>query len=174
MTGIGTSPINGHEPKPGLLSFVILLLPTYKDRPEILPLFFMIFKKLVMKKIILIPALFFLMSMLGKLDAQSINNKNWKAFFSEPFNDTLILHLHGDSSSVTLSNGQVLVQSKCTITDETLILSDYSTGQYSCPDVTGKYKINLKGDILTFTLIEDACEGRAQALDGIKWTKASK
>jgi hypothetical protein len=114
------------------------------------------------------------MSMLSQLHAQSINNKNWKAFFSEPFNDTLTLHLHGDSSFVTLSNGEVLVQSKCTITDETVTISDYSTGQYSCPDMTGKYKINLKGDFLTLTLIEDACEGRAQALDGVKWTKASK
>jgi len=127
-----------------------------------------------MKKIILVPALLFLMSMLCDLDAQSINNKNWKAFFAEPFNDTLTLHLRGDSSFVTLSNGEVLVQSKCTITDETVTLSDYSTSQYSCPDMTGKYKINLKGDILILTLIEDPCEGRAQALNGIKWTKASK
>ena len=127
-----------------------------------------------MKKIILVPALLFLMSMLCDLDAQSINNKNWKAFFAEPFNDTLTLHLRGDSSFVTLSNGEVLVQSKCTITDETVTLSDYSTSQYSCPDMTGKYKINLKGDILILTVIEDPCEGRAQALNGIKWTKASK
>jgi hypothetical protein len=134
----------------------------------------MIFKKLVMKKIILLSASLFLISMLSQLNAQSINNKNWKAFFSEPFNDTLTLHLRGDSSFVSLSNGEVLVQSKCTITNETLTLTDYSTGQYSCPDMTGKYKISLKGDILTFTLIEDACEGRAQALNGVKWTKASK
>src|ERR1043165_9498376 len=122
----------------------------------------MIFKKLVMKKIILLPALLFLMSMLCQLNAQSINNKNWKAFFSEPFNDTLTLHLRGDSSFVTMSNGDVLLKTKCTVTNETLTLSDYSGGQYSCPDVTGKYKIDLKGDILILSLIEDACGGRAQ------------
>jgi hypothetical protein len=127
-----------------------------------------------MKKIILLPALLALMSTLCQLDAQSINNKNWKAFFGEPFYDTLTLHLRGDSSFVTLSNGEVLVQTKCMITGETLALSDYSTGQYSCPDMTGKYKINLKGDILTLTIIEDPCEGRARALDGVNWTKASK
>jgi len=67
-----------------------------------------------------------------------------------------------------------LVKSKCTISGDTLTLTDYSTGEYSCPDVTGKYKINTSGDSFTLTLIEDQCEGRAQALNGIKWIKASK
>jgi len=125
-----------------------------------------------MKKIILLPALLFLM--IAQLHAQSINNKNWKAFFGEPFNDTLTLHLHGDSSFVTTSTGEVLVQTKCVITGDTLTLSDYSTGEYSCPGITGTYKFNLKGENFTATLIEDACEGRARALDGVKWTKASK
>ena len=127
-----------------------------------------------MKKIILTAGLFFLTSAVFHLQAQSINNKNWKAFFAEPFNDTLTLHIQSDSSFVSLSNGEVLVRTVCKITDDIVTLTDYSTGQYSCPDVTGKYKINLNGDSFTLTLIEDACEGRAQALNGVKWVKASK
>jgi hypothetical protein len=127
-----------------------------------------------MKKIILITGLFLLASSVFHLQAQSINNKNWKAFFAEPFNDTLTLHIRSDSSFVTLSNGEVLVQSACKITGDMITITDYSTGQYSCPDVTGKYKINLNGDSLTLALIEDSCEGRAQALNGVKWIKVSK
>jgi len=127
-----------------------------------------------MKKIILSTGLFFLTSAVFHLQAQSINNKNWKAYFAEPFNDTLTFHIKSDSSFVTLSTGEVLVQTSCKMTGDTLTLTDYSTGQYSCPDATGKYKINLSGDSFTLTLIEDPCEGRAQALNGVKWIKASK
>ena len=125
-----------------------------------------------MKKIILITGLCFLTSTLFHLQAQSINNKNWKAYMAEPFNDTLTLHIKSDSSFVTLSNGDVLVRSACKITGDIITIADYSTGEYSCPNVTGKYKINLSGDSLTLTLIEDQCEGRAQALNGLKWVKA--
>lgn len=96
-----------------------------------------------MKKIILAAGLFLLASTAVHVQAQSINNKNWKAWIGEPINDTLTL-------------------------------TDQSTGEYSCPDATGKYKINLSGDSFTLTLIEDPCEGRAQALNGLKWIKASK
>jgi len=126
-----------------------------------------------MKKIILITGLFLLVSVFH-LQAQSINNKNWKAYMAEPFNDTLTLHIQSDSSFVTLSNGEVLVRSVCKITGDVVTITDYSTGQYSCPDMTGKYKINLSGDSLTLTLLEDPCEGRNQALNGLKWIKASK
>ena len=127
-----------------------------------------------MKKIILTAGLFFLTSALFHLQAQSINNKNWKAYLAEPFNDTLTFHIKSDSSFVTLSTGEVLVQTNCKITGDMLTLTDYSTGEYSCPDATGKYKINLSGDSFTLTLIEDPCENRGQALNGLKWIKASK
>src|SRR5258705_2966919 len=98
-----------------------------------------------MKKIILFAGLFCLTSTLFQLHAQSINNSNWKAFFGDPFNDTLIIHIHGDSSFVTKSNGEVLVRSNYTIAGDTITISDYGTGEYTCP-AKGKYKINLNGD----------------------------
>ena len=129
-----------------------------------------------MKKIILAAGLFFLTSAVFHLQAQSINNKSWKAYLAEPLNDTLTFHIKSDSSFVTLSNGEVLVQTSVKITDDILTLADYSTNQYSCPGVVGKYKISLSKDenSLTLALIEDACEGRAQTLGGLKWIKASK
>ena len=127
-----------------------------------------------MKKIILAAGLFLGVSAVFQLQAQSINNKTWKAYLGEPLNDTLTFHVRSDSSFVTSSTGEVLVQTNCKITGDTLTLADYSTGQYSCPDVTGKYKIDLSGDSFTLKLIEDPCEGRARSLDGLKWVKASK
>jgi hypothetical protein len=126
-----------------------------------------------MKKIILFTSFFCLTSTIFHLHAQSLNNTNWKTYFSDPFYDTLTIHIQGDSSFVTKSNGEVLVRSNYTIAGDTLSISDYGTGEYTCPD-KGKYKINLSTDILIFTLIEDPCEGRAQTLDGLKWIKASK
>ena len=127
-----------------------------------------------MKKIILAAGLFLLASALFHLQAQSINNKNWKAWLAEPLNDTITFHIQSDYSFVTTSRGEVLVQTNCKITGDVLTLTDQSTGEYSCPDATGKYKINLSGDSFTLTLIEDPCEGRAQALNGLKWVRASK
>ena len=128
-----------------------------------------------MKKFILAAGLFLFTSALFHLQAQqSINNKNWKAWLAEPLNDTITFHIQSDSSFVTSSRGEVLVQTSCKIAGEVLTLTDQSTGEYSCPDATGKYKINLSGDSFTLTLIEDPCEGRAQALNGLKWVRASK
>jgi hypothetical protein len=127
-----------------------------------------------MKKIILSVGLFLVASAVFHVQAQSINNKNWKAYFAQPFNDTLTFHLQSDSSYVTTSTGEVLVQINCKINGDILTLTDYSTTQYSCPDATGKYKITMGTDSFTLTLIEDPCEGRAQALNGLKWIKASK
>ncbi len=129
-----------------------------------------------MKKIILSVGLFLLASAIFHVQAQSIENKNWKAYLAEPFNDTLTLHIQTDSSFVTTSTGEVLVQSNFKIAGDILSLTDYSTTQYSCPDATGKYKVNLSkdGNSVTFTLIEDSCDGRAQALNGLKWIKAPK
>ena len=108
------------------------------------------------------------------LHAQSINNTNWKAFFGDEINDTLTIHIQGDSSFVTKSSGEVIVRSSYRIEGNTFTISDYGTGEYTCPDAKGKYKINLTGDSLVFTLIDDACEGRANSLNGLKWVKAPK
>ncbi|MFI5187788.1 MAG: hypothetical protein ACHQF0_13740, partial [Chitinophagales bacterium] len=110
-----------------------------------------------MKKIILIAGIFCLTVITSHLHAQSINNRNWKAGFGDPFFDTLTLHIHSDSSFVTNSKGEVLLRTNCILNADTLTLSDYGTGDYTCPDMPGKYKINLNGNSFTLSLIDDAC-----------------
>jgi hypothetical protein len=125
-----------------------------------------------MKKIILLTGIVFFTSFTS-LHAQSINNKNWKAYLDAPINDTATFHIQSDSSFVTNSNGEVVVRVRCAITGDTLIMvnQDAETG---CPDQKGKYNIDLKADSFILTVIEDACEGRAHALQGIKWSLVAK
>ena len=127
-----------------------------------------------MKKVILFGGFFCLTLLVCQVRAQSINNRNWKAVFADPINDTLTLHVHSDSSFVTNGKGEVMLRTNCIITADTLTLSDYGEGEHTCPDAKGKYKINLNGKSLTLSLIDDPCDGRAQALNGVKWTEVGK
>ena len=127
-----------------------------------------------MKKVILFGGFFCLTLLICHVRAQSINNRNWKAFFADPINDTLTLHVHSDSSFVTDSKGEVMLRTNCILTGDTLTLSDYGEGEHTCPDAKGKYKISLNGQSFTLSLIDDGCEGRARALDGVKWTEVGK
>jgi len=127
-----------------------------------------------MKKMIVFAALFCMAFFVSQLHAQSINNRNWKASFGDPINDTLTLHVNSDSSFVTNSRGDVIIRTSCTFSGDTLTIQDQGTGEHECPDTKGTYKINLAGNSFTLTLINDDCEGRGQALNGTKWTEAIK
>jgi hypothetical protein len=104
--------------------------------------------------------------------APSLKNTNWRLFVAD-INDTLTLHIKSDSSYVTNGAGEAVVRSVCKVSADTLCLTDYD-GQYACPNATGKYKINLSDDAgtLTLLLIEDPCEGRANAINKVKWMRA--
>jgi hypothetical protein len=107
---------------------------------------------------------------LTQVRAQSFVNTNWSAYLGDPLNDTLVLHIRSDSSFVTDPTGTVLVHSVCKISGDTLSFTDVD-GQYSCPNMTGKYKASQTGGTLSFTLIEDPCDGRAGSFSNMKWKK---
>src|SRR5215831_1873867 len=115
-----------------------------------------------MKNIILFASVLCLTLVTIQIRAQSINNRNWKAYFADPLNDTITLHIRSDTSFVTTSKGDVMLQTNCTISADTLTLSDYATSEHACIGSTGKYKIAVNGNSFTMTLIDDPCEGRAQ------------
>ncbi len=127
-----------------------------------------------MKKILLFVGIVFLASALSYVHAQSIDNRNWKAYVDAPINDTVTFHIHSDSSFVTNSNGEVLIRIHCMIAGDTLTIVNQDAEEHGCPDQKGKYKIELKDDSLVLRLIDDACEGRAHALDGVKWKSVTK
>jgi hypothetical protein len=103
----------------------------------------------------------------------SLKNTNWKLYVAQ-LGDTITLHIKTDSSVVTTTNGDVVVRSVCKVSADTLSFTDYD-GQYACPNMTGKYKIGLSddGNSLSFTLIEDPCDGRAGSIDKAKWTRSA-
>ena len=127
-----------------------------------------------MKKIILFAGILCLGSTVSHLHAQSINNRIWKAYIGDPINDTANFHIYSDSSFITNSKGEVVVHNHCKISGDTLTVVDYGAEEQGCPDMKGKYKIDLTGNSFTLTLIDDPCEGRAHALDSRKWTESAK
>jgi hypothetical protein len=126
-----------------------------------------------MKKIILLTGIVLFASAFC-LHGQSIENKNWKAYLDAPINDTVTFHIQSDSSFVTNSNGDVVIRMRCFITGDTLTMVNQDAEQHGCPDQKGKYKLNYKDDSFVLTLIDDACEGRAHALQGVKWSLVAK
>ena len=125
-----------------------------------------------MKKVILFAGFICFVAMLCQ--AQSIDNRNWKAYLEAPINDTVTFHIHSDSSFVTNSSGEVVIRVNCTIARDTLTIVNLDGAETGCPDQKGKYKIDLKENGLILTLIDDACEGRAHALHGVKWKEVTK
>jgi hypothetical protein len=103
----------------------------------------------------------------------SLKNTNWKLFVPD-LNDSITLHIKTDSSYVTTTAGDPVVRSVCKVSADTLCFTDYD-GQYACPNQTGKYKISLSDDAssMTLTLIEDPCDGRANAINKLKWIRAA-
>ncbi len=129
----------------------------------------------IMKKALVLVA--FLTGALISAHAQSqlpsLKNTNWKLFVPD-LNDSITLHIKTDSSYVTTTAGDPVVRSVCKVLADTLCFTDYD-GQYACPNQTGKYKISLSDDAnsMTLTLIEDPCDGRANAINKLKWIRAA-
>jgi hypothetical protein len=108
------------------------------------------------------------------LPGQSIDDRNWKAYLQAPINDTVTFHIHSDSSFVTNSNGEVVIRVNCLIARDTLTIVNQDGAETGCPDQKGKYKIDLKENSFQLTRIEDACEGRAQAITGVIWSESAR
>ena len=127
-----------------------------------------------MKKMIFLSGLLCLTCITAALHAQSIDKRNWKAYISDPINDTITFHIHSDSSFLTNSEGEVVIRVTCTVIADTLTILNQDSEGHGCRDQKGKYNINLNGDSFTLRLIDDLCEGRAQALTNTTWVETSK
>jgi hypothetical protein len=101
-----------------------------------------------MKKILLFIGIVFLVTTLSHLHAQSIDNKNWKAYLDAPINDTVTFHIHSDSSFVTNSNGEVVIRIRCMIAGDTLTMVNQDAEEHGCPD----QKENIKSIVKMITL----------------------
>ncbi|HEX9513892.1 MAG TPA: hypothetical protein VF939_25550 [Puia sp.] len=123
-----------------------------------------------MRKLALI-IIVILMATATGLKAQSLQNTSWKVYI-DALHDTITLHIGKDSSFVTDSGGDVVVRSVCKVKKDTLSLRDYE-GKYFCPDGEGVYKVAVTADALSFTLVNDPCEGRNSSISGTKWIRVT-
>jgi hypothetical protein len=128
-----------------------------------------------MRKLVALFFFVFLMAGAGRLQAQSmkvpsLKGTAWK-FYVEALHDTLTMHIGGDSSYTTSSVGEVVVKGTSKLSNDTLRIKD-TGGEYFCPDGEGVYRIAVDGDYLSFFLVTDPCNGRSEALNGMKMRKA--
>ena len=80
---------------------------------------------------------------------------------------------YADNSKVTVTkDGAALVEGTYKVTGDLLEVTDES-GPMACggEQKTGKYKWKLEGKNLTFTKVEDECEGRANAMTAQAWVQ---
>jgi hypothetical protein len=62
-------------------------------------------------------------------------------------------------------SGEVVVEGAYTVGSDGVVFADQQ-GRYACKDSDGKYTWKLDGDQLTFTKVEDVCQGRIGVLTG--------
>lgn len=127
-----------------------------------------------MRKLLFTGILFLTVAVSSTLQAQSISNRSWKSYIDDPINDSIILHIYGDSSTVTNLQGAVFLRIECTIQHDTLKVVDKRDDDRGCPDSVGLYKIQQEENSFTLILIDDTCDGRATALTNRKWLAMMK
>ncbi len=77
-----------------------------------------------------------------------------------------------DTSRVYTKTDSMMIETMLYKLDKDVLSLTKAYGTSPCDmTVVGKYKIELKDDKMTLTLIEDACNDRANAINGTSYTK---
>jgi hypothetical protein len=106
------------------------------------------------------------------LHAQSLKGTSWKLYVDE-LHDTVTFHVGTDSAYTTDGSGEIVVQSLCKISKDTITLKDIG-GKYACPSEAGVYTFAFIADTLTLTLVNDPCDNRSGAINGARWVRAKE
>lgn len=112
----------------------------------------------------------FLLACTAGVKAQSLKGTSWKVYIDE-IHDTLTWHIGTDTCFTTDGNGETVVRALCKISKDTIAMKDIE-GKYACPDGTGVYTYLFQADGLTLTMINDPCDNRSNAINGLKWIRA--
>lgn len=125
-----------------------------------------------MRNLVAIAMVVFFSAFANQGQAQSLKNTAWK-FYVEALHDTLVMHYGGsDTSFCSTVVGETVVRSVYKIDKDTIKVTDFD-GQYYCPNGEGVYKFAVDGDNLSFTLVNDPCPNRAEALVNVKFKKTA-
>lgn len=83
-----------------------------------------------------------------------------------------IMHFKKDSAILTLAADGTLVETMVyTVSKDTLRLTKLSGMSPCTENITGLYRIEIKDEKLTITVISDDCTERANAFKPEAWTK---
>ena len=121
-----------------------------------------------MKEIIFI----FLISLATITVRAQLKNTKWKGTIHSDDDIEAIFDYRSDTLEVSnISDGSNIETMTYAIKDSVLSMKKIS-GQSNC-DTTGegKYKFEIKDDVLYLALISDACSDRTSALNNSKWVK---
>jgi predicted lipoprotein with Yx(FWY)xxD motif len=81
------------------------------------------------------------------------------------------LTFNGDGSYTVAAGDRIVVKGTYTVAKDEIAFKD-SEGDYACvQDKPGKYKWKYDGKAITFTKVEDECDGRSQALPAQPFVK---
>ena len=112
----------------------------------------------------------FLLACTAGVKAQSLKGTSWKVYIDE-IHDTLTSHIGVDTCFTTDGNGETVVRALCKISKDTIAMKDIE-GKYACSDGTGVYTYLFQADGLTLTMVNDPCDNRSNAINGLKWIRA--
>ncbi|MEJ7680364.1 MAG: hypothetical protein WKG06_21420 [Segetibacter sp.] len=121
-----------------------------------------------MKKIVF----FFIISFASfTLNAQ-LKNTKWKGTIQADNKIDVVFNYRSDTLDVSnIADGSNIETMTYTVKDSILTLQKIY-GQSDCDSTgTGKYKFEVKDDLLYITLISDTCDDRSSALNNSKWGK---
>ena len=113
-----------------------------------------------------------LLTMLSCSASAQLANTKWKGILKLE-NDVNVRFDFGKEMLVVknLDEGTLIETMTYKATKSTFTLLKVS-GQSDCDNSTpGKYKYTIKGNVLSISLIEDACEDRSSAIKSIQLTK---
>ena len=121
-----------------------------------------------MKKIIFI----FLISIASISVCAQLKNTKWKGTIHSDNDIDVIFNYGSDTLEVTSAADGSSFETCIYNTKDTVLSVQKIYGQSNC-DTTGigKYKFEIKDDILYLTLLSDNCDNRSSALNNSKWAK---
>jgi hypothetical protein len=114
-----------------------------------------------------------LLTVLLALDAAARTADFEKGTYSATAGGTKWSIRYDDNSKLTVTrDGAALVEGTYKVTGDLLEVTD-EKGPMACggENKTGKYRWKLEEKNLSFTKVEDECDGRASALTGQAWVK---
>jgi hypothetical protein len=121
-----------------------------------------------MKKIVFV----LLVSLTTITVSAQLKNTKWKGLIHADDDINAVFDYRGDTLEVTnAGDGSSIETMTYTVTDTVLTIKKVY-GQSSCDNATeGKYKFEIKEDVLYLALLSDTCDNRSSVLNNSKWDK---